>query len=141
MFFQAKRDLLYFIAIWGTISIIILGSIFDTEPIVIKTAYYLIGFIIIVILIWIWFGTGYKIKDKELKVHCGPFKWKINIQEISKVSKVKSIFTAPALSFDRLEIYYDRYNLIRISPENNSEFIDLLLKENPQIQINEKSLK
>ena len=141
MFFQSKKDILYFIAIWGTVFIIILGSFFDTEPIVIKIAYYLIGIISIGILIWIWFGTGYKIEDDLLKVQCGPFQWKLNVKEIRKVRKVKSIFTSPALSIDRLDIYYGKYNLIRISPENESEFIDLLLKENPQIQLKYEAYK
>lgn len=141
MFFQSKRDILYFIAIWGTVFFIILGSVFDTEPIVIKIVYYLIGIIIIGILIWIWFGTGYKIEGKVLKVQCGPFQWKLNIKEIRTVRKVKSIFSSPALSIDRLEIYYDRYKLIRISPENESEFIDLLLKENPNIQLKYRAYK
>ncbi|MCM3409822.1 PH domain-containing protein [Metabacillus litoralis] len=141
MFFQSKRDILYFIAIWGTVFIIILGSFFDTEPIVIKIAYYLIGIISIGILIWIWFGTGYKIEDDLLKAQCGPFQWKLNVKEIRKVRKVKSIFTSPALSIDRLDIYYGKYNLIRISPENESEFIDLLLKENPQIQLKYEAYK
>lgn len=141
MFFQLKKDILYFIAIWGTVFIIILGSLFDTEPIVIKIAYYLIGIISIGILIWIWFGTGYIIEDDLLKVQCGPFQWKLNVKEIRKVRKVKSIFTSPALSIDRLDIYYGKYNLIRISPENESEFIDLLLKENPQIQLKYEAYK
>ncbi len=138
MYFQSKKDILYFIAIWGTVLISIFGSFFDTELFTIKLVDYLIV-IIIAVLIWIWFGTGYKIEDDVLNVQCGPFKRKLNIKEIRKVSKVKSIITSPALSIDRLEIYYDKYNLIRISPKNESEFIDLLLNENPEIQLNYKT--
>ncbi|MFV2049811.1 PH domain-containing protein [Metabacillus sp. YM-086] len=80
-------------------------------------------------------------EDDLLKVQCGQFQWKLNVKEIRKVRKVKSIFTSPALSIDRLDIYYGKYNLIRISPENESEFIDLLLKENPQIQLKYEAYK
>ncbi|WP_200411314.1 PH domain-containing protein [Virgibacillus salexigens] len=101
-----------------------------------------LGFIINVLitglLIWIWLGTGYKVKGGLIKVKSGPFRATIRIEEIKRLSKTKSPFTAPALSVDRLEILYGKYDVMSISPKNETEFIRLLVTENPHIQIDKK---
>jgi hypothetical protein len=98
----------------------------------------LIGFIIIGLLIWTWFGTGYRIENEMIIVKCGPYKRKINIQEINKIGKNKSIWSAPALAVDRLAIHYGRYDGVLIAPKNESEFILLLLDKNPNIEVDEE---
>lgn len=89
-------------------------------------------------LIWIWFRTGYRIKDSNIVIYFGPIRRTIIIDDIKKISKVKHPFTAPALSVDRLEIMYRKYEVVTISPKKEREFIELLLKRNPQIQVDEK---
>ncbi|MBT2599371.1 MULTISPECIES: PH domain-containing protein [unclassified Oceanobacillus] len=59
-----------------------------------------------------------------------------NIQEINKISKRKSVWTAPALATDRLVIQYGKYNLdILVSPRNECDFIKLLLRKKSHIRI------
>ena len=96
---------------------------------------------IIGFLLWIWFGTGYKVQEEHIKVQFGPFRSSIRIEEIKKVSKIKSPFTAPALSVNRLEILYGKYDVMDISPKNENEFIRLLVTKNPQIQVDQKILQ
>ncbi len=88
----------------------------------------------------VWFGTGYKVEGEFLKVRYGPFKSKIKIKEIKNIRRTKSPFTAPALSVDRLEILYGRYDVINISPKSESELIHSLLAINPNIQLDDLSL-
>lgn len=83
----------------------------------------------------IWFGTGYRVENNTLKIQGGPFKQTVNIQEIKKITKEKSIVTSAALAIDRLLIHYDNYKYASISPKEEYEFIKLLLNKNPQIQI------
>ncbi|PID25469.1 PH domain-containing protein [Sporosarcina sp. P7] len=102
---------------------------------------YIIGASILALLIWIWFGTGYKVEGELLKLKFGPYKSKVQIKEIKKISRTKSPFTAPALSVDRLDILFGKYDVINISPKNESELIHSLLAVNPNIQIDKISLE
>ncbi|WP_100011727.1 PH domain-containing protein [Lentibacillus sediminis] len=137
MYFVSKKDTLYFIVIWGTVIFLSQTFIFRLE----SAFGGVVGFIIIGYLIWIWFGTGYKIEGATLKVQFGGFKWETDIEEIKTIRKVKNPFSAPALAMDRLEILYGKYDVMTISPKNEDKFIELLLNENPQIQIEEKRSK
>jgi hypothetical protein len=104
----------------------------------------MITFLLLFIVINILLNTNYTINDFKLQVKNGLlFNEIIDIQAISKISKSNSWEKAPALSMDRLEIKYNekpavRYNFydsVIISPENKEEFIEDLLKINPNIQI------
>ncbi|PIC80192.1 hypothetical protein CSV75_09545 [Sporosarcina sp. P18a] len=147
MYFPTKKDIWFFLIIWGFILFMILIYIFGGEPvgwqlITYKSVPgYIIGASILTLLLWIWFGTGYKVDGELLKLKFGPFKSKIHINEIKKISRTKSPFTAPALSVDRLEILYGKYDVINISPKNESEFILSLLAVKPNIQIDMISLE
>lgn len=60
---------------------------------------------------------------------------RIDISKISKIEKSNSVLSSPALSLDRLRIRYNKYDEVLISPKEKKEFIDLLLKINPTIEI------
>lgn len=126
---------MYFLVIWGTIVFIFLSMTLSFTSATSGLMGKLIGFIIIGLLIWIWFGTGYRVENETVIVKCGPFKRKINIQEINKIGRNKSIWSAPALAVDRLAIQYGRYDGILIAPKNKAEFILLLVDKNPNIKV------
>lgn len=147
LYFPTKKDIWFFLIIWGLILFIISIYIFGGEPvgwqlITYKSVPgYILGVSILTLLLWIWFGTGYQVEGKLLRLKFGPFKSKVHINEIKKISRTKSPFTAPALSVDRLEILYGKYDVINISPQNESELIHSLLAVNPNIQIDKISLE
>ncbi|WP_228550224.1 PH domain-containing protein [Salinibacillus xinjiangensis] len=132
---------------WGIILFIIFIYIFGSEPVGMQFITYdsvlgtIISGLIIGLLLWIWFGTGYRVERGVIKVRSGPFKSTIKIGEIKKLSKTKSPFSAPALSIDRLEILYGKYNIMNISPKNEYEFVQLLVTKNPRIQLDKKLSK
>ncbi|MFB4168868.1 PH domain-containing protein [Virgibacillus sp. JSM 102003] len=86
-------------------------------------------------LMWIWFKTGYTIENNSIKIQYGPFKKYIEIDEIYNIRETKNPFTAPALSMNRVEINYGKYETIQISPKEISLFVGELQKKNPHIQI------
>ncbi|MBB6454159.1 hypothetical protein HNQ94_002610 [Salirhabdus euzebyi] len=141
MNFPSKKDIWFFLIFWGIILSIILIYIFNSDPVGMQLITYnsvlgyIIAALIIGLLLWIWFGTGYMVEEGFIKVQFGPFRSAVRIEEIKKISKIKSPFTAPALSVDRLEILYGKYKVMNISPKNVNEFIRLLVTENPHIQI------
>ena len=86
------------------------------------------------------FQISYAIKDDELGVHT-EFKWVwYPIENIKEVRKVKSILAAPAMSFTRVAIKFERGTTksavpLEISPKDRDKFIQDLLKINPNIKV------
>lgn len=145
MYFPTRKDIWFFLIIWGFIFFIIFIYIFGGEPIGWQLiAYksllsYIISALILALLLWIWFGTGYKLEGECLKVRYGPFRSKIKIEEIKNIRKTKNPFTAPSLSVKRLEIMYGKYDVINVSPKNENKFIHFLVTANPHIQIDKNT--
>ncbi len=128
-----------FLAVWGTVVIVLLSIIFSFSLTVFSLFWGFIGLISIVFLLWIWFGTGYRIEDEKIQIKNGPFKWRVKIQDINSISKRKSLLATPALSVERLVLQYGKYNEMLLSPKNEKEFVELLLAKNPQIKLVEKT--
>ena len=80
--------------------------------------------------------TQYIINENQLVVKST---WivneRIDISKITKVEKSNSILSSPALSLDRLLVRYNKYDEVLISPKEKIEFINELLKINPNIEI------
>lgn len=132
MYFPSKKDMWLFVIIWATIFVCIIPAVVNQELVGL-----LIGLPIAIFLGWFWCATGYTIEKEELIIRFGPFKKVIRITDISKINKTKNPFSAPALSLDRIEIVF-KYDYVHISPKREREFIELLLKDNPEIQLDEK---
>ncbi len=56
-------------------------------------------------------------------------------RRIKKMKSTKSLMSSPALSIDRLEIFYNKYDSVMVSPKEKDDFIRRLLLENPAIEI------
>jgi len=93
--------------------------------------------LLIAFLIYVYFNTLYEVTgDNKLKIKSGFFfHQEIYIKSIKKVKSTKDRTASPALSFDRLEIRYNRYGRVIVSPDNPAEFIRELKQVNPRIQI------
>lgn len=87
----------------------------------------------------IFFTMRYVIDDEYLLIRTKFFpSQKVALQNIRKIEESNSILAAPAFSFDRLEIIYNKYDSILVSPENKEQFIADLLNVNPEIEIKYK---
>lgn len=84
------------------------------------------------------FRTYYIITDdKKLNIVCGYLYSKtIEIVDIVRISDAKGDgANAPALSMDRIEIKYGIDKTVLLSPKNKKDFIENLLKINPNIEL------
>ena len=85
-------------------------------------------------------SISYVIKDDELGVHTqAQWRW-YPIENIREVRKVKGILAAPAMSFTRVQIKFERGTTktavpLEISPKDRDKFIIDLLKINPNIKV------
>jgi len=84
--------------------------------------------------------TYYTIKGETLLVKCGFLhNIKIDIDSIKKISETNSLLASPATSLDRLEISYNRFDSILISPKEKEDFIKVLTVLNPKIEVKYKN--
>jgi hypothetical protein len=91
-------------------------------------------FVVYGLILHMFFYTTYTIDQKMLHIRCGFFRYKpINIMNMKKISKSSSIVSSPAASFDRIEITYDKFDELIISPKHKLRFIADLQKINPNL--------
>jgi|SRR5215203_2133466 len=99
---------------------------------------YIVSFGILVFvsfLVYLYRCTFYELtRDNKLKVHSGfLFHREIYIHSIRRVKSARDHSPSPALSRNRLQIFYNRYGSVLISPQHRQEFIEELKKINPRI--------
>lgn len=129
--FKSKVDfglILLLIVIFGTV---LIGSASDQKWIGFAFVFLVAAFIVHVFL-----TTYYTIEKDKLKIRCGfLINSEIKIQNIKKISKTYNIISSPALSFDRIEILYNEFDTVLISPKDKFKFTEVIKKINPQIEI------
>lgn len=80
--------------------------------------------------------TYYIISGNILKVRSGiAINVTIDISTITRIEPTDTMLSAPALSFDRLEVFYNRYDSVVISPKDKVGFIAKLQEINPGIVV------
>jgi hypothetical protein len=82
------------------------------------------------LLAWILASTHYTLEGRYLIVRSGPFRWRIDLSQITRVEqargismRVRSSRSSPALSMDRLLIVYDAGKQLWISPAEKDTFL------------------
>lgn len=84
--------------------------------------------------------TFYTIENEKLHIKSSfLINISIDIQQIKMISKTNTIMSAPALSFDRLEILYNKFDTVVISPKEKVQFIEAIKKINPQVEVKLKN--
>jgi hypothetical protein len=92
-------------------------------------------------LLLMFLQTDYKISgDGMLRIRCGLlFRREIQIGKISSVVNSKaSVQSSPALSLDRIAIYYNEgleQKCVLLSPKDKADFLSALKERNPSITI------
>ncbi len=86
---------------------------------------------ILIVMFWMFSKIKYVIEGTMLKV------WgvKIDIHSIKRIYKTNNPLSSPALSLDRIAIVYNTYDEVLISPKLKKEFVEELLKINPNIEV------
>lgn len=86
---------------------------------------------IILLISFLFYNTRYTIEGENLLI----WRAKIDINSIRKVYKTRNPLSSPALSLDRLAIVYNKFDEVLISPVERDDFIQELLKINPNIEV------
>ena len=87
-------------------------------------------------IIYTFLSIKYEIENDNLNIKCTILmNTHIEIKSIRKVTETYNPLSSPAASIDRLEISYNKFDSILISPKHKKEFIKNLLEINPNIEI------
>lgn len=78
--------------------------------------------------------TRYTITESEVLIVCGPLAWQVPVQQITRIRPTRNPLSSPALSLDRLEIRYGKYDSVLVSPADQAGFLAALLRLNPAIR-------
>jgi hypothetical protein len=84
---------------------------------------------------WMLLSTWYAFAATSLIVRCGPFSWRIPLEQIFAVHETDSLRSGPALSMDRLEISFGDNRRILISPRDKSGFLQELQRQVPRMRL------
>lgn len=75
---------------------------------------------------WLVLTTHYTLQAGQLLVSSGPFKWRIPVADIARITPTSNPLSSPALSLDRLRIEYGRDKVLMISPRDKEQFLQEL---------------
>ena len=91
---------------------------------------------VIIFFLHLLSSTEYSITNTTLIVRCSfLINTKIDINSINKITETNTVLSAPAASLDRIEILYNKYDAVIISPKEKSKFIEALKQINPEIEV------
>ncbi|WP_396155306.1 PH domain-containing protein [Flavobacterium macrobrachii] len=87
--------------------------------------------LILIIFFFLSKTIQYKIDGENLVI----WKTKIEIKTIRKIYRTNNPLSSPAMSLDRIAIVYNKFDEVLLSPKERDEFINELLKINPNIEV------
>lgn len=94
-----------------------------------------INLLILGFFLYLNFSTEYRITDNGLlNIKCGfAYNKSFDINKIKSIGKSNNWISSPAPSLDRIELIYDKFDQIIISPKDKTGFSMELTKINPNI--------
>lgn len=135
----SKKDGWLTLIVWGSMLFAIGSGVFsllaDTQKEAPALVILILSVILPLFLLWIWCTTFYILDEESLVIRYGPFSKTIPLQSIRSVKKTRNPLSSPALSLQRIEIAYGKYDFVLISPKDRDAFIEILARRCPQANI------
>ena len=128
----SKKDGWLTLIVWGSMLFAIGSGVFsllaDTQNEAPALVILILSVILPLFLLWIWCTTFYILDEESLVIRYGPFSKTIPLQSIRSVKKTRNPLSSPALSLQRIEIAYGKYDFVLISPKDRDAFIEILAR-------------
>jgi hypothetical protein len=109
----------------------------DNEPFYSILTYVIIMVSVLVFMLHLTLTTHYTFEEDKLVCKSGFFRKSINYDAIRKIESGTQFYAGwkMSLALKGIIIHYNRYDDILISPENEAQFIQELIKRNSNIEI------
>ncbi len=90
----------------------------------------------ILFILYIFLSINYRIEKELLNIKCTfLINENIEIKSIRKIVETYNPLSSPAASIDRIELFYNKFDSVLISPKKKKEFIAAILQINPNIEV------
>jgi hypothetical protein len=86
------------------------------------------------LVLWIWKSTRYVVTDTSLLVRCAFVRIAVPLAAITRLQRTSTMLSAPALSFDRLEVQHSAGSVV-ISPADRDRFVTAITSRNPGVDV------
>ncbi|RAR70654.1 PH domain-containing protein [Flavobacterium aciduliphilum] len=137
--FFSTKNTFTLIILWAVvlffITTIVLNYVIGNIPLI---PLYIVS-IVTGFMVWVIFDTRYVIKNDNLYYRSGPIRGRIDIKKITSLKKYSGlnvpVLLKPALDTKGFIITYNKYDDVFISPKKSEQFIEELMKINPNIKI------
>ena len=138
--FPSKRDWWIVGLIWMGVIVSVAGGVVPVvwEGMALGHALFVISVIlgIAALMLWVLYGTGYTVTRDLLLIRCGPFSFRVLLNEIVSITPTRNPLSSPACSLDRLKIVYgDSPKSVMISHVDKSEFFSAIVQHCPSLEI------
>lgn len=128
--FPSKRDLWIFALVWAGMGVAAFGAVMQFRsgaPLLQRALVLVISIVVVGFVLSLLYSISYTLGDRELLIRCGPFKNRIPLSEIDRVTPSRNPLSSPAASLDRLMIrWHGEKKRILISPDEKQEFMQEL---------------
>jgi hypothetical protein len=120
--FVSKRDRWLAALMWASIFItVVAGFVLFAAMFIVSLTLFLVA----ALVLSIYYRTFYRVTNRKIFIHSGPFRWTIDPAHITEVTPTDSPLSAPACSLDRLRIVTASRSIM-ISPSDKIEFLKTL---------------
>jgi len=138
MIFKSRRDWWIELILWLSNILCLVASVKIGWSGLDKVLVNVFIIALVTLLFSMLYGTYYQLIDGYLIYRTGPFGGKIKAEDIKEIypNKVLYVGFRPAVSTKGLVLKYFKYEDLYISPKRKEEFIEELLKLNPEIKVN-----
>ncbi|WP_295771349.1 PH domain-containing protein [uncultured Mucilaginibacter sp.] len=82
------------------------------------------------------YSTYYVVNNSIVNIRCGFLvNQNVDIDTIKSIKETNNALSSPASSLDRLEIAYNKYDSVMISPKDKAGFIALIQSVKPDVEV------
>lgn len=136
--FGSKRDAWIVAMIWGGAILSVVGGaaqLSSDASVAVRISMFTGLVAAAAFMLWVLYTTRYLFTEDSLLIECGPFRYRVPLDEIVSVRPSRNPLSSPACSLDRLMIKWgSRGRRILISPDKKKEFLQILADRCPQLE-------
>lgn len=137
--FLSSKNVFTVSILWGVVAVMIVLLVMGFRENSMQLAPFVILSLVTALIVWILFDTRYVIKNNLLLFRSGPFRGKIDVNQIRKIQPYTGLYpqvmSKPALGNKGFIIFYNKMDGVYVTPKHRKNFINELLKINPKIEV------
>lgn len=96
---------------------------------------YVVAALVVLLFWYLYRSTHYTFEDTQLVVRCGPIREELSYESIRSAAYSSSWMSGYAMSLKRIEIAYNSYDKMLISPDDRAAFLEELVRRAAHVAV------